>query len=56
MSKFEEALCLHLEEWGEQLDQELKEAEARGELPNKSEEQLRAEANAIWQKAQEQEL
>lgn len=52
MSKLAEAIQLYFEEWSKQLDQELAEAEARGELPQKTPEQMKAEAQAIWKKAQ----
>ena len=59
MSKFEEAVKLSFEEWSKRMDKEIAEAEARGELPHKTPEECKAEANAIWQKAhaiEEQEL
>lgn len=51
MSKFEEAVKLSFEEWSKRMDKEIAEAEARGELPNKTPEQLKIEAKAVWEKA-----
>lgn len=55
MSNFEKALRLYFEEWSEQLDKELEEAEKNGELPHKTPEQIKEEANRIWELAHSEE-
>lgn len=52
MSKLKEAIINNIEEWGEKMDKEIEEAIARGEIPIKTDEQMRAEAREIWKKAQ----
>ncbi|MBR4847270.1 MAG: hypothetical protein IKV08_03615 [Phascolarctobacterium sp.] len=51
MNKLQKAIEMYFTEWSEQLDREMAEAEARGELPNKTPEQMKKEAAAIWEKA-----
>ncbi len=51
MSKLKEAIINIIEEWGEQIDKEIELAISKGELPTKTDEELRAEAREIWKKA-----
>ena len=51
MGKLEEACRLSFEEWCERFEKEMELAYASGELPIKSEEQLKKEAQEIWNKA-----
>ena len=48
---FERAVHSSFKDWSNNLDKEMAEAEARGELPMKTPEQIRTEASAIWEKA-----
>ena len=48
---FERALYSSFKDWSDNIDNEMAEAEARGELPTKTPEQIKAEADAIWEKA-----
>ncbi len=48
---FERAVHSSFKDWSNNLDKEMVEAEARGELPMKTPEQIRTEASAIWEKA-----
>ena len=52
MSKLREAIKNSVQEWCEKMDKEIEEAIARGELPIKTDDELRAEAREIWKKAQ----
>jgi hypothetical protein len=52
MSKLKEVIINSIEEWGEQIDKGIEQAIARGEIPIKTDEQMRAEAREIWKKAQ----
>lgn len=47
----EAATKLSFEEWLKEIDKGFEEAMARGEIPIKSKEEMKAEADAIWEKA-----
>ena len=51
MSKLEEVVKKSFEDWCEKMDKEIEEAIARGEIPIKTDEQMRAEAREIWKRA-----
>ena len=50
MTNLEKAVRLYFEEEQKRFDKEFQEAMARGELPQKTSEELKAEADAIWYK------
>lgn len=51
MTNFEKAVWQIFEEWSNQLDKEMAEAEARGEIPIETEEERREKVNKIWELA-----
>ena len=51
MSKLKEATTKSFEGWSEKIDKEIASSISRGELPTKTDEELRAEAREIWKKA-----
>lgn len=48
---FARAVQSSYEEWVNEIDKSFAEAQARGEIPEVSREQMQAKAKAIWQKA-----
>ena len=55
ISKLEEAVRLSFDEWNKKQEEKLQEAEKNGELPTQSEEERRANARKIWEKAHAEE-
>lgn len=53
MNNLEKAATLSFEEWSAKMDLEFAEAERLGLIPDKTSEQIKAEAKAIWKKAHE---
>ncbi len=47
----ERAVHSSFKDWSDSIDKEMAEAKARGELPTKTPEQIKVEADAIWKKA-----
>ena len=48
MTKLRKAIQLSFDEWNNQLENKFSEALLRSEIPFKSKEELKAEANRIW--------
>lgn len=55
MTNFEKAIKLSFDEWCNNFDEKLTQLEQQGEIPIKSEEQLKAEAHRIWNLAHKSE-
>ena len=55
MSKIKKAAELSLNEWCEELEEKIQTAIKNGEIPQKTEEQLKQEARRIWELAHKEE-